>query len=104
MFFILLLKSQRNAINYSEITSKSLSETMESLPNICGFLCFNPFCERVCVDMKVDRSCSKLKHLGISGYQNYITDSTVHDTVQSHPCCAIANIFILLFATLHLSF
>lgn len=97
----------------SDIMSKSLSEIMESLPNICGFLCFNPFCER----MKVDRSCSKLKHLGIGGYRNYITDSTVHDIVQAHPqfliyfndeaICIVAqisNIFSLLFRNIKLSF
>ncbi|CAG8618369.1 15904_t:CDS:2 [Funneliformis mosseae] len=27
----------------------------------------------------------KLKHLGISGYRNYVTDSIVHDITRSHP-------------------
>ncbi|PKB95801.1 RNI-like protein, partial [Rhizophagus irregularis] len=36
------------------------------------------FCE-------IARSCNGLKHLGISGYRNHVTDSIVHDIVRSHP-------------------
>ena len=36
------------------------------------------FCE-------IARLCNGLKHLGISGYRNHITDSIVHDIARSHP-------------------
>ena len=36
------------------------------------------FCE-------IARSCNGLKHLGISGYRNHVTDSIVHDIARSHP-------------------
>ncbi|CAG8442594.1 1959_t:CDS:2 [Funneliformis caledonium] len=36
------------------------------------------FCE-------IAQSCNGLKHLRISGYRNYITDSIIHDIARSHP-------------------
>ncbi|RGB21689.1 hypothetical protein C1646_777494 [Rhizophagus diaphanus] len=36
------------------------------------------FCE-------IAQSCNGLKHLGISGYRNHVTNSIVHDIARSHP-------------------